>query len=82
MIWKIYNQKVNRTLDYLGFNGVYSFKDSRYRYYDTNKIEVFSSPLLFIGTSDSEHIMLRRFKDIDFYEYYDLDGNFIRIEKI
>lgn len=80
-IWKVYNENRNRTLEYLGFRPL-KIKGVM-RYFDHSKTEVYASPLLYKETSDSEFIMVRRFKDKDFYEIYDLDGKFLKIiEKI
>lgn len=79
-IWKVYNENRNRTLEYLGFHPL-KIKGV-IRYFDHSNTEVYASPLLYKEASDSEYIMIRRFKDIDFYEIYDLEGAFLRIEKI
>lgn len=76
-IWKVYNYKRNRTLEYLGFTPL-KIKGVR-RYFDHSNTEVYASPLLYKEASDSEITMLRRFKDKDFYEIYDLDGKFLKI---
>ena len=78
-IWKIYNQDVNRLLEYLGFTRRTISKDNRY--FDFNGKEVFSSPLLYMGTRGSEILMIHRYKDADYIEFYDLEGNFLKIKK-
>lgn len=76
-IWKIFNYKRNRTLEYLGYKRV-KVKGQNH-YFDINDKEVFSGTLLYVVSSDSEVVMLRRFIDKDFLEVYDLDGKFLKI---